>query len=78
MNKDEIKKTNENLDSAVKVIEKSKEWFTENEKLKDRLKNISTFIREHTYSITMKKDRVNRMDLTDDEWDELLRMIETI
>lgn len=76
MNKDEIKKTNENLDSAVKVIEKSKYWFVENEKLKDRLKDISLFIREHTYSITMKKERINRMDLTNDEWNKLIKMIE--
>ena len=78
MNKNEIKKINENFDSAIKVIEKSKEWFEEKERLQNRLKDISTFIREHTYSITMKKDRINRMDLTDDEWNELIKMIETI
>lgn len=67
--KDYMKQVSENEDSAIKLLQ-------ENVELKKRFKEISKFIRKHIYSITNDKERTNRLDLTNEEYDELMKLVE--
>lgn len=68
---------NEKIDSklAKYIITNQQE---EIEKLNKRLDTISTFIRTHTYSIELErtKEKTYRLDLTDEEWNDLLKLVE--
>lgn len=46
------------------------------EKLNKRLDGISMFIRSHIYSIATDKEKTNRLDLTDEEYDKLMKLVE--
>ena len=46
------------------------------QKLNKRLDGISMFIRSHIYSITSDEERTNRLNLTDEEYDKLMKLVE--
>ena len=59
----------DNEDTAIKLL-------NENVEYKNRFKKLSKFIRKHIYSITNDKEKTNRLDLTNEEYEELMRLIE--
>lgn len=59
----------DNEDTAIKLLQENVEY-------KNRLKKLSNFIRKHVYSITNDKEKTNRLDLTNEEYEELMKLIE--
>ena len=80
MDEEQIKQwqklTNENIDSAIKLIEINKKTQAEKEDLERRLKDAAEYIRKHIYSITTEKKRINRLDLKEKEYNDLMKLLE--
>ena len=71
-----IKGINENEESAVKVLNKCTELLKENEKLKERLSNAATFVRENTYSMSTSENKTTKLELINEQWDQLIEYLE--
>ena len=71
-----IKGMQENEESAVKVLNKCTELYKENEKLKERLSNAATFVRENTYSISTSENKTTKLELINEQWNQLIEYLE--
>lgn len=71
-----IKGMQENEESAVKVLNKSIELYKENEKLKERLSKAATLVRENTYSITTSENKTTKLELINEQWNQLIEYLE--
>lgn len=68
---DIMEQVSENEESALKLMQII-------DRQKKQLDAISTFIRQHVYSIELErtKEKTNRLDLTEEEWNDLLKLVE--
>lgn len=68
---DIMEQVSENEESTLKLMQII-------DRQKKQLDTISTFIRTHTYSIELErtKEKTYRLDLTDEEWNDLLKLVE--
>lgn len=71
-----IKGMQENEESAIKVLNKCTELYKENERLKERLSNATTFVRENTYSISTSENKTTKLELINEQWDQLIGYLE--
>ena len=74
---DVIKKLYENEDSAVKVLNKCTELFKENERLKQSKQDASEYIRKYAYSVKSKKEKTIKIELKEEQFDELMKILDT-
>ena len=74
---DVIKKLYENEDSAVKVLNKCTALFKENGRLKQSKKDASEYIRKYAYSVKSKKEKTIKIELKEEQFDELMKILDT-